>query len=172
MNVKQFHKCLYNCKKCQTLRQIDSPFIGIGNFNANIMFIGERPGYQTRQRNGITFCGNKSGDFFLDNLATVGINFCNAYFTNIVKCQTDNNVVPTECEILNCITYLQKEIDLILPKMIVCVGKISEKYMKLINTNSTILHILHPSFILRTGGIHSNYYNKWFNDLVKIGSMI
>ena len=155
------------CDRCKT-RQIDAPFFGLGNLNASVIFIGESPGFQTRQVNGITFCGNRSGDYLLEICAQFNIHAGNAYFTNVVKCQKKDNETPSDIEIEKCENFLREEIFLVKPKLIVCVGATAlswmlpgytlnqmlytiEKIKYLDEREVLVTAIPHPSYILRMG---------------------
>lgn len=157
--IKQLHKELINCRLCKKsieTRQLNCPFLGLGNFNSNIMFVGERPGFQPT-KTGIVFEGNRSGNLFLKVLSELNLTFNHVYITNIVKCQCEDNKTPDFNDIINCIKYLKKEISIIKPKLIVCVGFIA--YNHLDNLYNNMVRIYHPSYILRVNYNLESYVN-------------
>jgi len=166
MNWSQLHRDMFKCNECtrRPTRQIDAPFFGLGNLNADIMFVGESPGYQTRQLNGMVFCGNRSGDFLLEHMANNHLHFGNSFLTNVVRCQKKNNEKPNASEIEACHHFLDDEIKMVRPLLIVCVGGVALEYFT--NTSTVtkfvgkykmydgvaITAIYHPAYILRKGG--------------------
>jgi len=155
------------CNKCSgriDTREINSPFYPLGNINADVIFIGEAPGYQTRQKNGITFCGNRSGDYFLKICSKHGIHAGNSLFTNVVKCQAQYNRTPSIDEFLECGKYLDNEIELCKPLIIVAVGNSAIRHfdnkgtvsnykgqlIKMPRYNCYFTAIYHPAYILRS----------------------
>ena len=121
---------------CNTKRQIKGRFLGLGNFNAKIMFICERPGWHTTGSSynskplahGITLLGNRSGDFFFECLADIGLSINDVYITNLVKCQAENNRISNDEEIFSCSQHLLKEIEIIRPHFIIIMGRVVMKY--------------------------------------------
>jgi DNA polymerase len=179
---------MYQCDKCtrRPTRQLDAPFFGLGNLNADIMFVGESPGYQTRQLNGMVFCGNRSGDFLLQLMAENKLHFGNSFLTNVVRCQKKNNEKPSPAEIKQCCHFLEEEIKLVQPLLIVCVGGVALEYFtgqssvtnfvnkyKILDNGITLTAIYHPAYILRKGGEKSTSplyqeYDKSFKFLLKL----
>ncbi len=122
--------------KCDTKKQIKGRFLGLGNFNAKIMFVCERPGWHTTGSSykskplahGITLLGNRSGDFFFDCLTDIGLSINDVYITNLVKCQAENNRIPSDAEISSCSEHLLKEIEIIRPHFIIIMGRVVMQY--------------------------------------------
>ncbi len=136
-NIQNLQKEICNNKcGCDTKRQIKGRFLGLGNYNAKIMFICERPGWHTSGSSfnskplahGITLLGNKSGDFFFECLVDIGLSINDVYITNLVKCQAENNRIPNDEEIASCSQHLLKEIEIIRPHFIVIMGRVVMQY--------------------------------------------
>ncbi|MGE5472728.1 MAG: uracil-DNA glycosylase [Ignavibacteriales bacterium] len=123
-----------NCKKCSLSKTRKNVVVGEGNINANIMFIGEAPGAD-EDASGRPFVG-KAGKLLDLALKSLGINREDCYIANICKCRPENNRVPHDDEAFSCIPYLEKQISLISPKVIVCLGATPLKY--LIDKNAQI----------------------------------
>lgn len=96
---------------------------GDGNPHAEIMFIGEGPGWH-EDRQGLPFVG-AAGQFLNEMLATIGLQRSDVYITNVVKCRPPGNRDPLPDEIAACSAYLDQQIDLIKPRVIVTLGRFS-----------------------------------------------
>jgi DNA polymerase len=99
---------------------------GVGNINAELMFIGEAPGADEDEQ-GEPFVG-KAGQLLTKMIQTMGLSRETVYIANILKCRPDTpgqsagNRKPTPEEMQTCIPYLHEQIDLIGPKVIVALG--------------------------------------------------
>lgn len=103
------------------------PVIGEGSLNAKIFFIGEAPG-KTEAETGKPFCG-RSGKFLGEMIASVGLARDDVYITSVVKDRPQDNRDPTPKEIALYGPYLDRQLEIIKPKVIVLLGRISMKYM-------------------------------------------
>ena len=103
------------------------PVIGEGNHDADIMFIGEAPG-RNEAKTGRPFCG-AAGKILDDLLASIGVPREDVYITNIVKDRPQNNrdPLPEEIEIYG--PFLDRQIDIIEPKIIATLGRYSMEYI-------------------------------------------
>ena len=99
------------------------PVFGVGRETApDFMFIGEGPGADEDQRTGQPFTG-PAGKELNKMLAKLGYSRDTVFLDNVVKCRPFKNRTPHRKEITTCFNYLEPEIDLISPKVIICVGK-------------------------------------------------
>ena len=114
-----------NCNKCKLAKGRNNVVIGCGNKNAKLMFIGEGPGAD-EDIQGIPFVG-KAGKLMNMAFAGVGINREEVYITNIVKCRPPMNRNPEKDEADACKEYLETQIELIKPKIIVLLGNVALK---------------------------------------------
>jgi DNA polymerase len=96
---------------------------GAGNIEADIMFIGEGPGYN-EDRQGLPFVG-RSGDYLVDLLKMINLSRSDVFITNVIKCRPPDNRDPLPSEIETCKPYLDQQIDLIDPLVIVTLGRFS-----------------------------------------------
>lgn len=118
-------RCL-SCKNCALCTTRHNVVFGVGNPNADVMFVGEGPGEQEDLK-GEPFVG-PAGMLLDDMLSIIDLDRKhNCYIANIVKCRPPHNRDPLETEQDTCIGYLQEQIALIQPKIIVCLGRIAAK---------------------------------------------
>lgn len=96
---------------------------GNGSRTADVMFIGEGPGYYEDQQ-GLPFVG-RAGQLLNELLASVGIGREDVFVTNMIKCRAPNNRDPLPIEIRSCGPYLDRQIEMIAPKVIVTLGRYS-----------------------------------------------
>jgi DNA polymerase len=109
------------CGLCEDRRNV---VFGVGNREADVMFIGEGPGEQEDLR-GEPFVG-AAGKLLDDMLRIIDLDRKhNCYIANIVKCRPPHNRDPLETEQDACIGYLRRQIQLVNPKIIVCLGRIA-----------------------------------------------
>ena len=114
--------CL-NCRKCRLWETRTNVVIGVGNRNADIMFVGEGPGQQ-EDLQGEPFVG-PAGKLLDKMLASIGLDREKVYIANIVKCRPPGNRDPHDDEQEACMNYLRYQLMLVKPKIIVCLGIIA-----------------------------------------------
>ena len=160
-NWEDLKKACYECKKCGLCETRTNLVFGVGNPNAEVMFIGEGPGEQEDLK-GEPFVG-RGGQLLDKMLAVIDLDRNkNIYIGNMVKCRPPKNRDPKPEEQEQCIFWLRNQVKLIKPKIIVCLGRISA--MKVITPdikitkehgiffekNGTVLMAtLHPAALLR-----------------------
>ena len=111
------------CRKCDIARLRTKVVPGEGAENAEIMFIGEAPGWHEDQQ-GRPFVG-QAGQYLDRLLLSIGLNRQQVYIANVIKCRPPDNRDPLPTEIQNCCDWLDTQIDIIKPKMIVTLGRYS-----------------------------------------------
>jgi len=111
------------CEKCILHKSRVKAVPGVGPEKADIMFIGEAPGFHENQR-GLPFVG-AAGKFLDDLLEKIGLRREDVFITNVVKCRPPGNRDPQSSEIEACRPYLDRQIKLIQPKMIITLGRFS-----------------------------------------------
>ena len=122
-NLEELEISIKDCKKCKLCNARQNIVFGIGNPNAEIMFIGEGPGGD-EDKQGEPFVG-KAGQLMNKAFDVVGIKREEVYIANIVKCRPPNNRDPEEDEIQACMDYLRNQVMIIKPKIIVLLGRIA-----------------------------------------------
>ena len=118
--------CMH-CQECSLCQNRTNVVFGVGNPRAEIMLIGEGPGANEDEQ-GIPFVG-RAGQLLDDMLAIIGLDRTKVYIANIVKCRPPGNRDPLNVEQEACIGYLRRQIALIRPKIIVCLGRIAAMRM-------------------------------------------
>lgn len=124
-NWEELEESIKNCEKCKLCKERTNIVFGIGNKNADIMFIGEGPGAD-EDKQGIPFVG-KAGQLMDKALQGLGINRDELYIANIVKCRPPQNRVPEKDEATACMNYLRNQVILVKPKIIVLLGSTALK---------------------------------------------
>ena len=137
-----------SCTACGLCQGRHNVVFGVGNRNADILFIGEGPGEQ-EDLQGIPFVG-PAGKLLDDMLSIIDLDRTKCYIANIVKCRPPRNRDPEEGEQEACIGYLRNQVALIRPKIIVCLGRIAAK------------RLIHPDFrITKEHGVWTEKNGVW-----------
>ena len=123
MDMLELKEKCASCRGCELYKTRTNLVFGIGNENAELMFVGEAPG-EREDATGIPFVG-AAGQLLDKYLAAVGIARDDVYIANILKCRPPYNRDPLPEEADACIGHLREQVKLIRPKIIVCLGRIS-----------------------------------------------
>ncbi len=160
MDWQELERTCKSCTQCGLCEKRHNVVFGVGNPQADIMFVGEGPGEQ-EDLQGEPFVG-RAGQLLDDMLSIIDLDRKNCYIANIVKCRPPQNRDPLEVEQDACIGYLHNQIALVKPRIIVCLGRIAA--MRLIRDDYRITRehgqwvekdgtwmtaIYHPSALLR-----------------------
>ena len=120
-------RCL-SCKNCALCTTRHNVVFGVGNPNADVMFVGEGPGEQEDLK-GEPFVG-PAGMLLDDMLSIIDLDRKrNCYIANIVKCRPPGNRNPEEGEARACLSYLDQQIELVKPKVLVLLGAVPLLYL-------------------------------------------
>ncbi len=119
--LKRLNEEVRNCTRCPLHTGRTHAVPGDGPIGAPIMFIGEAPGFHEDQQ-GVPFVG-RAGQFLSELLEEVGIERGQVYITNVLKCRPPGNRDPQEMEVAACRDYLDRQIELINPQVIVTLGR-------------------------------------------------
>ncbi len=151
------------CTLCQLHQHRTQTVFGVGNRNADWMIIGEAPGAE-EDRRGEPFVG-RAGKLLDEMLRAVGLDRSTVFIANILKCRPPNNRDPAADEAAACRGYLERQIDMINPRLILAVGRIAAQ--QLLHSDSAVgrmrgrVHSLgdrqvpvvvtyHPAYLLRS----------------------
>jgi len=115
------------CRKCPLWKKRKRPVPGEGDINADVMFIGEAPGYWEDIK-GKPFVGS-AGEILDELLSKIGLSRNKVYIANILKCRPPENRDPSASEIEACVPYLDQQLRIIKPKIIVTLGRHSTSYI-------------------------------------------
>ncbi|MCI8497577.1 MAG: uracil-DNA glycosylase [Clostridiales bacterium] len=138
-------ECL-NCRKCALCEGRNNVVFGVGNEQAEVLFVGEGPGQQEDLK-GEPFVG-RAGQLLDKFLDAVGMSRKSVYIANIVKCRPPENRDPRPEEQEACIGWLRNQVALMRPKIIVCLGRIAA--MKLIKPDFKVTRE-HGQFFEKNG---------------------
>jgi uracil-DNA glycosylase family 4 len=156
----QLRKAALGCMACSLHQTRTHVVFGVGNQNADLMFIGEAPGFN-EDKQAEPFVG-RAGQLLNAMLASVGFERNSVYIANILKCRPPNNRDPLPEEVALCTPFLEKQIALVQPKLLVALGRIAAHY--LLNTktslgqlrgklhtyaNTPLIITYHPAYLLR-----------------------
>lgn len=133
-NLEELQASCQNCHACPLGDTRTKLVFGVGNPDADLMFVGEAPGEQ-EDLSGTPFVG-RAGQLLDRYLEAVDIRRDQVYIANILKCRPPKNRDPLPEEEDACIGYLREQVRLIRPKIIVCLGRIAA--MRLIKPNYRI----------------------------------
>jgi DNA polymerase len=115
------------CTRCRLCEQRTQTVFGEGDPDAPIMFIGEGPG-ENEDRTGRPFVG-RAGEKLDEMIAAMGFKRQQVYIANIVKCRPPGNREPAPDEVATCTPYLERQIEIIRPKVIVTLGRPAAMHM-------------------------------------------
>ncbi len=174
-SLKDLRKEIGDCRKCRLSKGRKNIVFGEGNQNAKIMFIGEGPGRE-EDIQARPFVGD-AGKLLTSLINKMGFKREDVYIGNVIKCRPPSNRDPEEDEMAACSPFLEKQIEIIKPEVIVALGRISSHFL----TRSKIpisklrgrfydykgipvMPTFHPAYLLR------NPKDKWltWDDVQKV----
>lgn len=161
MDWQSLKECVAHCEACSLSKTRTQTVFGVGDPNAEWLFVGEAPGAE-EDRQGEPFVG-QAGKLFDNMLKAIQLKRGqNVYIANVLKCRPPENRDPQGEEVMQCDPFLKRQVELIKPKLIVALGKFAAQ--SLLNSQSTIaalrgkLHdyhgvpvivTYHPAYLLR-----------------------
>lgn len=164
-----------DCQRCKLCKNRKNIVFGEGLSEAKIMFIGEGPG-RDEDIQARPFVG-EAGKLLTNLIVKLGLKREEVYIANIVKCRPPNNREPEEDEVTVCRTFVERQIEIIKPKVIVSLGKVATHALLKIKTPISkvrgnfldyrgvlVMPTFHPAYLLR------NKKDKWltWNDMQKV----
>ena len=168
-----------DCKRCKLHKARHNIVFGDGNPNAQLVFVGEGPGHD-EDIQGLPFVG-RAGKLLTQMIEAMGLQRKDVYICNVVKCRPPENRLPEKDEIAECSPFLLRQLDVINPKVIVCLGACSAQ--TLLETNRGISHFrgewlefrgkklmatYHPAYLLRNPSAKSEVWK----DLQKVMAVL
>jgi uracil-DNA glycosylase len=163
-SLQQFYEEIKDCQKCELACSRTHLVFGEGNPNAEILFIGEAPGFHEDQQ-GRPFVG-AAGRLLSELLASIELQRDDVYTANVLKCRPPENRNPESDEIESCMPHLWKQIELINPKVVCSLGNfatqtILEKKVGITKIrgqhfqvrNFFVFPMLHPAAAFHQGGM-------------------
>lgn len=162
--VSELAAAIGDCRRCKLAGGRTHLVFGVGNENAALMFVGEGPGRDEDLR-GEPFVG-RAGQL-LTEIITKGMKLRreDVYIANVIKCRPPNNRNPEPDEIGSCIPFLERQIEIVRPRVIVALGKFAAQTLLASATPITrlrgqwhtyrgvkLMPTLHPAYLLRNPG--------------------
>jgi uracil-DNA glycosylase family 4 len=167
------------CTKCRLAETRTQVVFGVGDPNADLLFIGEAPGMH-EDRQGEPFVG-AAGQLLTRMLAGIGMTREQVYIANVLKCRPPENRDPQEDEIDTCTPWLVEQVSLIQPDVIVTLGNFATKFVLQTQQGITrmrgsvypwhgrkVIPTFHPAAILRGGGEKSRQFADLEEDFALI----
>jgi uracil-DNA glycosylase family 4 len=151
---------LGECTRCRLHKQRNKIVFGAGNPRAELVFVGEGPGHDEDMQ-GLPFVG-RAGKLLTQMIEAMGLAREDVYICNVVKCRPPENRRPEDDEVATCSPYLYRQLEVIAPKAIVCLGGVAAQ--TLLKTkdpisrfrgnwfdfrNTKLLATYHPAYLLR-----------------------
>jgi DNA polymerase len=149
-----------DCTRCRLSKGRKQIVFGVGNIDADIMFVGEGPGADEDEQ-GEPFVG-RAGQLLNNMITAMGIKREDVYIANVVKCRPPGNRTPERDECDTCGPFLMQQIETVKPKIVVALGAVAAKYLLGINDSMTNLRgriydfkstklavTYHPAYLLR-----------------------
>jgi DNA polymerase len=170
---------LGECTRCKLHKHRHTIVFGDGNPKAQLVFVGEGPGAD-EDAQGLPFVG-RAGKLLTQMIEAMGLQRKDVYICNVVKCRPPENRTPEEDEVTTCSPFLLRQLDVIAPKVIVCLGAVAAK--TLLKTNRGISHFrgewldyrssklmatYHPAYLLR----NPNAKPEVWKDLQKVMAVL
>ena len=167
------------CTRCRLAETRTQVVFGVGDPNADLLFVGEAPGMH-EDRQGEPFVG-AAGQLLTQMLAGIGMTREQVYIANVLKCRPPGNRDPQEDEIDTCTPWLVEQISLIQPDVIVTLGNFATKFVLQTQQGITrmrgsvypwhgrkVIPTFHPAAILRGGGEKSRQFADLEEDFALI----
>jgi uracil-DNA glycosylase family 4 len=168
-----------DCTRCKLHVARNKIVFGDGNPKAELVFVGEGPG-RDEDAQGLPFVG-RAGKLLTQMIEAMGLQRKDVYIANVVKCRPPENRTPERDEVSTCSPFLLRQLDVIAPKVIVCLGSVAAQ--TLLETNRGISHFrgqwlefrgtrllatYHPAYLLR----NPNAKGEVWKDLQKVMAVL
>jgi uracil-DNA glycosylase family 4 len=172
-----------DCTRCRLHKARANIVFGVGNRKAELVFVGEGPGHD-EDIQGIPFVG-RAGKLLTQMIEAMGLQRGDVYICNVVKCRPPENRQPEKDEIATCSPFLMRQLGVIAPKVIVCLGACAAQ--TLLSTNagiskfrgqwfdfhgSKLIATYHPAYLLRNPPAKGEVWNDLKKVLIELGREI
>jgi uracil-DNA glycosylase len=171
---------LGECTRCKLHKTRNKIVFGDGSPKAELVFIGEGPGAD-EDAQGLPFVG-RAGKLLTQMIEAMGLQRSNVYICNVVKCRPPGNRQPEKDEVAACSPFLFRQLDVLKPKVIVCLG--STAAQTLLQTSRGISHFrgewldfrgykmlatYHPAYLLRNPGAKGEVWKDLQKVMAELG---
>jgi len=140
--LDEYLNSIKDCLECPLGKTRKNIVLGMGDPNADIVFVGEAPGKQ-EDLQVLPFVG-RSGKLLDKMLSAINLSRDDVYILNVLKCRPPDNRNPSKIEIEKCEPYLKKQLKIIKPKLIVALGRISA--MTILRTKESLTNMRNQIF--------------------------
>jgi uracil-DNA glycosylase family 4 len=177
--LERIRKDMGECTRCRLHEQRNKIVFGAGNPRAELVFVGEGPG-RDEDIQGLPFVG-RAGKLLTQMIEAMGLQRGDVYICNVVKCRPPENRKPEDDEVATCSPYLYRQLDVIAPKAIVCLGataaqallKTKDSISRLRGNwldyrNTKLMVTYHPAYLLRNPAAKSEVWK----DLQKVMAVL
>ena len=178
-SLERTREDLGECTRCRLHEQRNKIVFGAGNPRAELVFVGEGPGHDEDMQ-GLPFVG-RAGKLLTQMIEAMGLTREQVYICNVVKCRPPENRKPEDDEVATCSPYLYRQLDVIAPKAIVCLGgtaaqallKTKDSISRFRGTwfdyrNTKLMVTYHPAYLLR----NPNAKGEVWKDLQKVMTLL
>jgi uracil-DNA glycosylase len=168
------------CEKCRLSKSRTQVVYGVGNPNADLMFIGEAPG-RDEDIKGEPFVG-RAGQLLTDIIKAMQLTRDDVYIANVVKCRPPENRNPEQDELDACRPHIRRQIEIIQPRVIVTLGRfalqsLTEKGYAISNVRGQwldykgikVMPTYHPAYLLRTPSAKKEVWADMKKVMVELG---
>ena len=177
--LERIREDIGDCTRCRLHRRRTHIVFGVGNPNAELVFVGEGPGHDEDVQ-GIPFVG-RAGQLLTQIIEAMGLRREDVYICNVIKCRPPENRTPEKDEIATCSPFLLRQIAAIAPKVIVCLGNIAAQ--TLLGTHKPISQFRGQWFDYRGSRLIATYHTAYllrnpaakgdvWNDLKKVMAVL
>lgn len=162
MDWEALEQAVAGCRACELCRTRRNTVFGVGDHQADLMIVGEAPGAE-EDRQGKPFVG-RAGELLNAMLAAIGLQREQVYIANILKCRPPGNRNPTVEEAAACAPFLQRQLELVAPRVVLAVGgvaahnllatdesvgRLRSRAHRLPGSDLPVLVTYHPAYLLR-----------------------
>ena len=183
MSLEELGSLASGCTRCRLARGRTRVVFGVGDPHADLMLVGEGPGYH-EDRLGEPFVG-AAGQLLTSLLAEIGLRRHQVYITNAVKCRPPGNRDPLPDEIESCRPYLLGQLEKVRPRVVATLGNVATRVMlgravsmsrvrgqRPLVDGLTVVPTFHPAAVLRGGGQAGTQMAAVRSDLRQIRSFL
>ena len=176
-NLLRIREDIGDCTRCKLHKGRNKIVFGDGNHKARLVFVGEAPGAD-EDRQGLPFVG-RAGKLLTQMIEAMGLKREDVYICNVVKCRPPDNRKPEDDEVSTCSPYLLRQLDVIEPRVLVCLGAVAAQTLLATNRGISqfrgewmdwhghkLMATYHPAYLLRNPAAKSEVWK----DLQKVMS--
>jgi uracil-DNA glycosylase family 4 len=178
--LERIREDLGECTRCRLSKQRNKIVFGQGNPRAELVFVGEGPGHDEDMQ-GLAFVG-RAGKLLTQMIEAMGLTREQVYICNVVKCRPPENRKPEDDEVATCSPYLFRQLDVIAPKAVVCLGATAAHSLLKIKDSisryrgqwfdyrhTKLLVTYHPAYLLRNPSAKGDVWKDLQKVMVHLG---